>query len=574
MKKLPQKPPLVILNMLVLLLGSCNETSETPVAEAVKAMDLKRGNIIVCGPADKEFGAVTFETSCTRTVKKEFDLALALLHSFEYDEAEKAFAKIIDMEPQCAMAYWGVAMCNYHPLWAPPTGAELEKGAKAIAIAQSLSQKTARESAYIEAIATFYKDRSSKDHHTRTGNYEKAMEKIYSQFPDDKEAATFYALALTAAADPADKSFKNQKKAGAILASLHPEKTNHPGIIHYIIHTYDSPGLATLALPAARKYAAVAPSSAHALHMPSHIFTRLGLWTECINSNLASVSSAQCYAQSAGIKGHWDEELHGLDYLVYGYLQRGENNLAKKQVDYVLNMKVVHPANFKVAYAFASIPSRYVLENKLWTEAANLNAHSANFNWKDFPWQKAIIHYTRLLGSVHGSNPGSAKIELKHLNAIHDSLVSQKDLYKAAQVQVQVKSSEAWILLKEGKSKEAVEMMEAAAVLEDKTEKHPVTPSEIIPARELLADMLLHLKRPSEALEAYEEVLKKAPNRFNSLYGAGLAAEQFNDQKKATIYYQQLIAVTNPGTSLRPELRAAKLFLKRQSNAMASVGVN
>ncbi|HVF95798.1 MAG TPA: hypothetical protein VM871_00670, partial [Flavisolibacter sp.] len=507
MKKIFQSRSLAIFSSAMLALLSCNEEGTNPVTSKVAAMNIKRGEIVVCGPPDKQFGAVAFATSCSPAVQKNFDLAVALLHSFEYDEAEKAFAKVIDAAPGCAMAYWGVAMSNYHPLWAPPSPAELEKGAAAVALAQSLSKGSDKESRYIDAIAAFYKDWNKADHRTRSVAFKNAMERLHADFPADKEAAMFYALSLTASADPADKTYAAQKKAGVILNALYPDEPNHPGIVHYIIHTFDSPELAALALPAARRYAAVAPSSAHALHMPSHIFTRLGLWAECIKSNLASVTSAQCYAQAAGIKGHWDEELHGLDYLVYGYLQRGENSLAKKQWDYLKTIREIHPANFKVAYALASIPSRYLLENKAWKEAADLTLHQTNVDLKEFPWQRAIVHFTRLLGSVHTSDLPSAKAELNQLKTIHDTLLQQKDLYKAAQVQIQLTTSNAWILHKEGKSNEALVLMYAAADMEDKTEKHAVTPGEVLPARELLADMLLQLNKPGEALKAYEAVL-------------------------------------------------------------------
>jgi tetratricopeptide (TPR) repeat protein len=567
MKKVLQRLPLVLFSFFLLTLSSCHEKNKTPANGTINAINLKRGEVVLCGPPDKQFGSVEFEISCSEKVKKDFNLAIALLHSFEYDEAEKVFAKIIYEEPECAMAYWGVAMCNYHQVWpSPPTQAELEKGVKAISVAQSLAQKSKRESDYIEAIALFYKDWNKVDHHTRCLNFEKAMEKTYREYPNDKEAAIFYALALDGAADPADKSYSNQRKAGAILTALYPGEPNHPGIVHYIIHSYDYPELAALALPAARKYASIAPASAHAQHMPSHIFTRLGLWDECINSNLISTSSAKCYAENAGIKGHWDEELHGMDYLVYSYLQKGENNLAKEQCDYLKTIHDVYPVDFKDAYAFAAIPARYLLENKLWKEAAGLKTHPENFPWGKFPWQKAIIHFTRLLGSVHIGHIDSAKAELKNLNTIYDTLVGQKDPYKANQVQIQIKTSEAWILFKEGKNNEALELMNLAADMEDKTEKSPVTPGEVIPASELLGDMLLQMNKPGKALEAYEADLKKHPNRFNGLYCAGLAAERSNNFEKANSYYQQLTDIANSNNSNRPELEAARLFLKKQKH--------
>jgi hypothetical protein len=537
---------------------ACTGKNNIPAVDAISGINLKRGEIISCGPPDKEFGDVKFQTSCDQEVEKEMDLAMALLHSFEYDESEKAFAKIIDQEPGCAMAYWGVAMSNYHPLWAPPSKEELEKGAKAIAVAQSITNKTKREEDYISSIADFYKGWQTADHHARSINYSRAMAKLYGDYPDDKEAAIFYALSLTSIADKEDKTFRNQKMAGVILNSLYEKNPNHPGIVHYIIHAFDYPDLAMLALPAARKYAQVAPSSAHALHMPSHIFIRLGLWDESINSNIGSVSSAQCYAQSAGIKGHWDEELHGLDYLMYGYLQKGDNVLAKKQLDYLGTINQVFPEDFKVAYAYAAIPARYTLENRRWKDAAGLSLHHPSFAWKNFPWQLSIHHFARFMGSVNTGQLDAARKELSIIDSLHAVLVEKKNAYEANQVQIQINSAKAWIAFKEGKKEEAVKLMTAAAEMEDKTEKHSVTPGEVMPARELLGDMLLQMNQPAKALAAYEADLRNRPGRFNALYGAARAAEGAKDMVRAKMYYKQLVSSTATGKSDRPELKEAK----------------
>lgn len=563
MKKLLNAEQLLAPGLFLLIVLSCNPKTKSPSAEAIRALDLKRGEVIVCGPPDKQFGSVDFETSCSPKVKKDFDLAVSLLHSFEYDEAEKVFAKIIDEEPECAMAYWGVAMSNYHPLWAPPTQPELDKGAKAIAIAQSLTQISKKESAYIEAIAMFYNDRDKTSHAARCNNYAKAMEKVYADFPADKEAAIFYALSLDGTADPADKTFTKQKKAGDILTRLALKEPDHPGIIHYIIHTYDYPELAALALPAAKKYASIAPSSAHAQHMPSHIFVRLGLWDECVQSNLVASSAAKCYAENTAMNGHWDEELHTMDYLVYAYLQQADNGLAKAQWDYLNTIHTVTPTNFKVAYAAAAIPARYLLENKMWKEAAILEPPPVSISWEKYPWQKAIIHFARLLGAVHIGNLDSARVELKNLNTIYDTLTNQKDLYKANQVLIQLKTGEAWIRFKEGKNEEALRLMNVAADMEDNTQKHPVTPGEIIPARELLGDMLFQMNKPALALEAYEADLKQHANRFNGLYGAASAAEGSNNLQKAKGYYQQLVDIAKSSNTSRPELAIAGSFLKK-----------
>jgi len=528
------------------LLLSCRDRPQQMLAKEISSINLKTGDVVLCGPEDKSVGKVSFIISGNDSIKKQFNFAIALLHSFEYDEAEKAFAQIINRDPHCAMAYWGVAMCNYHPLWTPPEEPELTKGARALAIARSIDLKTTRESDYINALSTYYNNWDKIDHRTRCNQHEAAMKTLYEKYPNDKEAAIFYALALDAAADPTDKTYANRKKAGQILNGLYPGSPFHPGIVHYIIHTYDVPELAELALPAAQKYAAVAPSSAHAQHMPSHIFTRLGMWDESIESNLASIAAAKCYAESAGIKGHWDEELHGMDYVVYAYLQKKDNKKAKEQLDYLNTFNNVSPPNLKGAYTFAAIPSRYVLENRLWKEATKLTTTPAGFPMQQFPWQRGIIHFARLLGFVHINKLDSAKSELAILNQLQNDLLAKKETYKANQVEIQIKASEGWIALKEGNTALALEKMSQAADMEDKTEKHPVTPGEVLPARELLADMYQEMKQPEKALEAYQADLEKHPNRYNGLNGAAQSASLCGKKDLADYYNRQLAAVTAP----------------------------
>ncbi|MES2893740.1 MAG: hypothetical protein V4725_17090 [Bacteroidota bacterium] len=561
MKKLFVAPTIILSLFFSLVISSCSERKTTPAKEMISELQLKRGALITCGASDQKFGQLDFETACDATQKENFNLAVKLLHSFEYDEAEKVFAKIIDAAPGCAMAYWGVAMSNFHPLWTPSTPAELKKGTKAIEIARGLSNQTEKEKAYLNAIAAFYDDWEKTDHRTRCLRFEKAMEKLYAANPGEKETAIFYALSLTAAADKADKTYTKQKKAGAILTTLYAGQPDHPGIVHYIIHTYDVPELATLALPAARKYATVAPSSAHALHMPSHIFTRLGLWDEDIQSNLVSVSAAKCYAAEAGINGHWDEELHGLDYLEYAYLQQGDNDKAKTQLNYLATIIHVEPINFKVAYAFAAMPSRYYVENRMWKEAANLEAAHANFAWENFPWQKAVFVYTRFLGAINLENFVQAKQELTELRRLYE-LLKVKDPYQANQVLIQVRSAEAWIKFKQGDRAAGLKQMQAAADMEDNTGKHPVTPCEIVPQRELLGEMLMQSKDPANALIAYETNLENNPGRFNGIYGAGLASEQSGDTAKAKLYYAKLLELAGTGVITRPEIKMVKTYLQ------------
>ena len=375
------------------------------------------------------------------------------------------------------------------------------------------------------------------------------MKAVYETYKEDREAVVFYALALNSAADPTDKSYSRQRKALNLLLPVFREQPLHPGLAHYIIHNADNPVLAELALPAAIKYASIAPASAHAQHMPSHIFTRLGLWDQCIESNLASVSSALCYAEQANIKGHWDEELHGLDYLVYAYLQKGEDAMALKELNYLKTIREVSPLNFKTSYAFAAIPSRYTLERKKWDEAASMQLFPVDYPWEKFPWQKSIFHFARLIGFINLNKLQEAGSELETLNSLYEVLNGQKEKFiEAKQVEVQIKTAEAWILFKQGRNNDAIALMNQAADLEDGMEKHPVTPGEIIPARELLADMLLQMDQHKAALETYEDCLQTHPNRFNSLRGASNAARLIGDKTAFRKYDDLLRSKTKPAS--------------------------
>ena len=548
--------------LIVLLLVSCsgNKTQEQVQAE-LQSIDLSRGEITLCGAGPDQFGATSFNTSCSEKVKSDFNLAIALLHSFEYTEAEKVFAKVIDQDPDCVMAYWGAAMSNFHQLWMPPSPAALEKGAKLIRLARTLVEdKSSRESDYVEAIAAIYDDWETVDHRTRLLKYEIASQKVFKKYPGDDEAAIFYSLALTAAADPTDKSFKNQRKAGDILNAIFLNKPNHPGVAHYVIHAYDYPELAHLGLDAARKYASIAAASAHAQHMPSHIFTRLGFWDESIQSNLSSVDAAKCYAEGSGMKGHWDEELHGLDYLTYAYLQKADDARAEELVNYLATITEISPVNFKVAYCFATMPARYALERKDWTSAAALKLTPSNFPWEKFLWEKANLHFARFLGSVQINKIENAKAELRELEAIHLNLSDANERYKANLVMIQIKACKGWIALAEGNAKVAVQFMTEAANMEEATAKHPVTPGEIIPARELLGDMYLKIGDYRNAATTYEANLEKHPNRFNGVFGAALTFEKLGEAEKAKQYYQKLVSLA--GGNERPQLVAAKIFLK------------
>lgn len=514
-------------------------------------------------PSEK-LGQVNFPVSCNAAARKQFNRATALLHSFWYEEAEKAFTAVAKEDPKCVMAHWGVAMSLYHPVWAPSTPAELQKGWTAVEKAKSVGAKTAREKDYIEAIEAFYKDSDRLDHRTRALAYEKAMERVYLKYPKDREAAIFYALAMLGTGPITDKSFANQKKAAGILNRVLPLEPRHPGVAHYLIHSFDYPQLADLALPAARSYARIAPSSPHALHMPSHIFTRLGLWQESINSNLASAAAAKNHVAMTHPGAASFDELHALDYLVYAYLQGGEDQKARRIVDQAKAVDKVDAEIFASAYAFAAIPARYTLERRSWSEAARLELQPTTFPWDRFRFAEAIIYFARAVGAARNGDPNAARRDVDRLTALQAALANASDTYWANQVEIQRQTAAAWLAHAEGKNDEALTLMRSATELEAASEKHPVTPGPIIPARELLGDLLLELKQPELALPEFETSLRDSPERFNGLYGAALAAQLAGDKKKASAYYRKIVALMANGDGARPELRKAKEFLAQK----------
>lgn len=545
--------PLIIYLMILNLLACSKSVDTRQLRSQVSALDLTRGDIALCTSGKDEFGQVSLAVSCSEEVKADFNLATALLHSFEYPEAEKVYARIMEKDPQCLLAYWGAAMCNFHPLWEPPNENELRKGFAIITIGRSVvTDPSAREARYLGTIAAFYDGWQEQDHKTRLLRFEAASEKLHQDFPDDNEAAIFHALAMRAAADPRDKTFQKQKKAGEILNTVLAKDPRHPGVAHYIIHVYDYPELAEQGLKSARGYASLAPASAHALHMPSHIFTRLGLWQESIQSNTQSVEAAKCYAENAGITGHWDEELHGLDYLMYAYLQRGDEANARAQFEYFTTINEVFPMSSKDAYSFGAVPARYAVERRDWKAASELELAPKSFDWDKFYWERSNTDFARLLGAAHLGHTAAAKQSLDQLKKSYDNLVSAKESYKASLVEIQVKAGEAWVAFAEGNKDKAIDMMTTAADLEDQTEKHPVTPGPLVPARELLGDLYSALNQNAEALVAYESALKRQPNRFNALSGASHAAARSGNTAKAKMYHDELMIVAPSST--RPEL--------------------
>ncbi|MEP7270991.1 MAG: hypothetical protein ABI882_05780 [Acidobacteriota bacterium] len=513
--------------------------------------------------SSEKLGKVNFTVSCGVETQKQFNRAAAMLHSFWYEEAGKAFSEIAATDRACPMAYWGIAMSAYTPLWAPPRDADLRKGWEALEKARAIPAKTERERDYLAAIETFYKDFDKLDHRTRSLAYEKAMERVYLKHTQDREAGIFYALSLLGTALPTDKSYANQKKAAEILNGILPTEPEHPGVAHYLIHSFDYPPLASLALPAARSYAKIAPASPHALHMPSHIFTRLGLWDESIESNIASATSAKDHVAKTHPGVAAFDQLHAMDYLEYAYLQGAEDIKAKRVADEVSGMGNVDQETVAAAYAFAAIPARYAIERRRWSEAATLTAHPSTFPWARFRFAEAITYFARALGAARSGNPSAARLDVDKLAAIQAALLEAKESYWASQVEIQRLGASGWIAKADGRTEEALKLARAAADLESSTEKHPVTPGAIIPARELLGELLLELNQPGPALTEFEKALGDSPNRFNGIYGAGRAAELSGDSSKAKTYYTKLVDLCKGAEFNRAELQKAKAFLAR-----------
>ncbi|HEX7335213.1 MAG TPA: hypothetical protein VF290_27175 [Pyrinomonadaceae bacterium] len=514
----------------------------------------------------EKLGTVNFTTSCSPTAQKQFNQAVAWLHSFEYEEAEKAFTEVAATDPQCGMAYWGIAMSNYHPLWVPPTPAELKKGWSAVEKAKAAGTKTQREQDFIAAIEIFYKDHDKLDYRSRAFAYSDAMKQLHDRNPSDREAGVFYALTLIATGMMSvDKTYVREKQAARILNNVLAREPQHPGVSHYLIHSYDYPALAQLALPAARSYAKIAPASAHAQHMPSHIFTRLGLWPEAIRSNLDAHAAAKAFATRNKMAGAWDEQIHAMDYLAYAYLQRAQDKHAAGVLGELKKIQKVEPQTFKVAYAYTAIPARYALERRQWSEAAKLTL--AEEEWKDFPWQRfpwatSHIYFARAIGAARIGDTAAARKAVEQLDAIRQALSEVKGEYNwAKQVDIQRMMALAWLEHAEGENEEALRVLRAAADLDDATDKHPVTPGSIFPAREQLGELLLELKQPAAALKEFEVSFLSTPERFNGLYGAARAARMAGDQKAARTYYSKLLALAREADNTRSGIDEARAFI-------------
>ena len=502
------------------------------------------------GRPPETLGKVTFPTSCDPKVQGQFERGIALLDSFWFAEGLKAFTAVAEQDPGCAIAYWGIAINRLlNPFNGEAAPTFVKQGQAAIDKARAIGAKTQRERDYIEAAALLYTDVGTKRWTDRAVAYEQAMAQVVGKYPDDIEAKVFYALALNFAADLKDQTYGKQLKAAALLEPLLPSHPDHPGIAHFLIHSYDYPPLAEKGLAAARRYASIAPSAAHALHMPSHIFTRIGAWEDSAATNVKSEQTARADSSA-------DEILHAVDYQVYAYLQLARDADAKNAIERAERDAARFPFIRPVGpFGQAAAPARYALERGDWRSAAALPVKPTKVLYAD-----AITHFARAVGAARSGDFGAAQADVTRLGELRDMLVAAKNEYWAGQVEIQRLGASAWTAFAQGQRDEALKLMREAADKESASEKASVSPGPILPARELLGDLLLELGQPALALKEYEASQQREPNRFRGLYGAARAAEKAGDTAKAKSYYARLAALAHQGES-RPELQQASRYL-------------
>lgn len=508
-------------------------------------------------PGGGKFGTVKFPTSCSPAAQVQFEKALAMLHSFFYPSTLKAFEAVTQIDPQCAIAYWGLAIAQRpNPLVPPFDETALKRGWDATEQGLALGPKTEREREWLLATEVFYKDYDKIPQSQRTLAYEHAMARLTKKYPDDTEAAIFYALALNEAALPSDKTYANQLEAAAILEKIYRVQPDHPGVAHYLIHSYDYPALAQRGLPYANQYAQIAPAAPHALHMPSHIYSMLGMWDESIKSNQAALTAMQEETARSWPGATHGGAPHSWDFMEYAYLQLGQDAHAK-QVRDEANAATKFPFDRLAVYtALAAIPARYALERGDWQEAATLEPRGSRW-----PQAEAITYFARALGCARSGKVDMAQTNLDMLAQQRAKLEAAKQPYWAEQVQIQIQAASAWLDHVQGKDDQALKQMRAAADLEDSTEKQVAMENRLYPMRELLGEMLLDLKRPADALKEYEASMQATPNRLRGLYGAAKAADLAQDKQKAQLYYGKLVALTQNADTVRTEVRVAKLYL-------------
>jgi tetratricopeptide (TPR) repeat protein len=504
---------------------------------------------------------VSFPVSCGQDIQPRFDAALAALHSFWYGQALKEFRAIAELNPDCAMAHWGIAMSVWNQIWAPPRLDTLKTGSDAITRAQALGTKTQRERDYLDALASFYADHDKLDHRTRANAYMLKMEQIAQRYPDDREARIFYALSLLATADGLDKTYKNQLKAGDILERIFAEKPEHPGPSHYIIHAYDYPALVDRALAAAQKYAVCVTVVPHAIHMPSHTYVLLGRWKDTVTSNNAAETAE-------ADRGTPEDRIHALDYLVYAHLQVAQDDKAKDALDLALKTENdmiarKHDSGLRARpFGVAAMEARWALERLDWTTAASLPPRPSRY-----PYAESVPHFARAVGLARSGRPEQAGADIERLATLQKALADAKNLYWARVVAIQHKMANAWVERALGRNAEAVALMQEAAAAEETSETHDtLSPGPIgMTAHEGLGLLLLELGRPGEALQAFEASLRTAKNRLRSYAGAAAAAVAAGDASAARSYSAKLVELADGANATRPELVQAKAYLAQAS---------
>jgi hypothetical protein len=523
----------------------------TSLAVAATVTALSFGHTASSQSPDQKLGQVHFTTSCNPTAQLEFDKAMLYQHSFWYRSSQGAFGGALMADPDCAIAYWGVALSLLWNPHAPPPAKNLAEGAAALAKAKAIGAKSERERDYIEALSVMYSDYEKIDHRTRVLNYLNAMEQLAARYPDDDEAQIYYALALNVGASPADKTYANQLKGAAILEKIWARQPEHPGVAHYLIHLYDTPALAEKGLEAARRYSKIAPDAAHAQHMPSHIFTRVGYWKESIDSNTAAARVAK-----ADKEPH--DQLHAMDYLVYAHLQLGQDAKASAVIEDMKTVAGFTETFIPGPFALAASPARYAVERGDWKGAAALEVGPSLL-----PHVQAVTYFAKALGAARSGNADAAQAAIAKLAELRDQLQEKKDAYWAEQVDIQRQVATAWTLEAAGRHDDALKTLSAAADAEDRTEKHPVTPGSLVPARELYGVMLLDQGTAKDALAAFEATLKKEPKRLGATIGAAKSAEKAGDTATARQHYAEVAELTADADASRPEAKEARAFLAK-----------
>ncbi len=498
--------------------------------------------------APEQLGRVSFANSCAPEVQPSFERAVALLHSFWWQEGEKAFREVLERDPGCAIAAWGIAtLLIGNTFGVGPTPAQAQQAKDAIERGRAIGAKTERERYFIEAVAEYYERFDDRSPAQRMKSLSDAFGIVAKRFPEDDEAQIFSAIYLTATQSPSEKTFASALKAAAILEVQFKKHPDHPGVAHYLIHSYDYPPIAERGLNAAKRYSEIAPSAPHALHMPSHIFTRVGAWQDSARMNERSAAVAKAGKE-------FSDQLHAMDYLAYAYLQLGRDADARRVAGEAAEVKTLAPAQ-AAPYAWAAIPARLAVERGAWKEAAQLEPRASRF-----PHTVAFTHFARALGAARSGDPAAAERDVQELARIAETLKTAKDAYWTTEVEVQRLAAAAWVAHAKGDRGEALGLMRASAELEAKSEKSAVSPGRLVPANELLGDMLLEDGKPAEALAAYEQSQVRDPNRYRSLHGAGQAAARSGNRDKARTYYGRLLENASAGDA-RPELRAAREYL-------------